>query len=158
MTIDQESALAAFFEAVDRLEKVGIIRSSRFLGDIGEFLCADAFGTVLAEQLRLPGHDGVHDEKRVQIKFNNSPTGNNINVGNPDNYDELVVVIGPRSKLRESQHEPGRFRFYRFSSTEVALWKTGRNNFYCAKERIANCRNKHVGLGGGNAEKASVDR
>lgn len=83
MTSDQESALAAFFEAVDRLEKVGIIRSSRFLGDIGEFLCADAFGTVLAEQLRLPGHDGVHDEKRVQIKFNNSPTGNNINVGNP---------------------------------------------------------------------------
>lgn len=158
MTSDQESALAAFFEAVDRLEKVGIIRSSRFLGDIGEFLCADAFGTVLAEQLRLPGHDGVHDEKRVQIKFNNSPTGNNINVGNPDNYDELVVVIGPRSKLRESQHEPGEFRFYRFSSTEVAPWKTGRNNFYCAKERIANCRNKHVVLDGENLEKASGDR
>lgn len=152
MTSDQESALAAFFEAVDRLEKVGIIRSSRFLGDIGEFLCADAFGTVLAEQLRLPGHDGVHDEKRVQIKFNNSPTGNNINVGNPDNYDELVVVIGPRSKLRESQHEPGEFRFYRFSSTEVAP------NFYCAKERIANCRNKHVVLDGENLEKASGDR
>lgn len=151
MTPDQESALAAFFKAVDRLEEVGVIRSSRFLGDIGEFLCADAFGTVLVEELRLPGHDGVHDEKRVQIKFNNSPTGNNINVGNPEKYDELVVVIGPRSKLRESEHQPGEFRFYRFSSAEVTPWQTGRNNFYCAKERIANCTNKHVARGDGNA-------
>ncbi|UMY49291.1 DUF6998 domain-containing protein [Pseudomonas azotoformans] len=144
MTLDQESALAAFFKAVDRLEEVGVIRSSRFLGDIGEFLCADAFGTVLVEELRQPGHDGVHDEKRVQIKFNNSPTGNNINLGNPEKYDEVVVVIGPRSKLRESEHQPGEFRFYRFSSSEVRPWRTGNNNFYCAKERIVNCTNKHV--------------
>lgn len=154
MTTDQESALAAFFKAVDRLEEVGVIRSSRYLGDIGEFLCADALGTVLAEQLRLPGHDGVHDNKRVQIKFNNSPTGTNINVGNPEEYDELVVVIGPRSKLRESEHQPGEFRFYRFASAEVIPWRTGepeRYNFYCAKGRIVNCTNKHVARGGVNA-------
>jgi hypothetical protein len=144
MTPDQESALAAFFESVDQLEKLGVIRSARFLGDIGEFLCSDAFGTVLAEELRLPGHDGMHDGKRVQIKFNNSPTGNNINVGDPKNYDELVVVIGPRSKLRETEHKPGEYRFYRFESAEVRLWKSGVNNFYCAKTRIASCTNKHV--------------
>lgn len=94
MTPEQESAIARFFEAVERLEELDVIRSSRFLGDIGEFLCADTFGTVLADELRLPGYDGTHEGKRVQVKFNNSPTGNNINVGDPDKYEELVVILG----------------------------------------------------------------
>ena len=144
MTPEQEAAIAEFFEAVDSLERLAVIRSSRFLGDIGEFLCSDVFGTTLVAGLRQPGHDGVHEDKRVQIKFNNSPTGNNINVGNPDKYEELVVVIGPRSKLREVGHEPGEFRFYRFSGGEVHPWKTSKNNFYCAKERISNCASKHI--------------
>lgn len=144
MKPDQESAIAAFFEAVDKLEEVGVIRSSRFLGDIGEFLCADTFGISLVSGLREPGHDGFHKDLRVQVKFNNSPTGNNINVGNPEQYDELVVVIGARSKLREIEHQPGEFRFYRFTSDNVRPWRTARGSFYCAKERLANCLSKRV--------------
>lgn len=144
MTSDQKSAIAQFFQAVERLEELEVIRSSRFLGDIGEFLCADTFGTVLVDELRLPGHDGTHEGKRVQVKFNNSPTGNNINVGNPEKYEELVVVLGPKSKLREADHWPGEFRFYRFASEEVKPWRTLNNSFYCAKERIRNCTTKHT--------------
>jgi hypothetical protein len=144
MTPEQEAAIARFFEAVDRLEDLKIIRSSRFLGDIGEFLCSDTFGTVLVDELRLPGHDGTHDGKRVQVKFNNSPTGNNINVGNPDKYEELIVVLGPKSKLREEDHGSGEFRFYRFESNEVRPWRTRGESYYCAKERIRNCTNKHA--------------
>lgn len=143
MTLDQESAIAQFFIAVDRLEQLGVIRSSRFLGDIGEFLCSDTFGTVLVDELRLPGHDGIHNGKRVQVKFNNSPTCNNINVGNPDKYEELVVVLGPKSRLREAEHRDGEFQFYRFSNEEVRPWRTKKDRYYCAKERIRNCTNKH---------------
>lgn len=144
MTPDQKSAIAQFFQAVERLEELGVIRSSRFLGDIGEFLCADTFGTVLVDELRLPGHDGIHEGKRVQVKFNNSHTGNNINVGSPEKYEEVVVVLGPKSKLREADHRPGEFRFYRFASGEVKPWRTTKGSYYCAKERIQNCAMKHT--------------
>ncbi len=144
MTPEQESAIARFFEAVERLEELDVIRSSRFLGDIGEFLCADTFGTVLADELRLPGYDGTHEGKRVQVKFNNSPTGNNINVGDPDKYEELVVILGPRSKLREADHGQGEFRVYRFESNDVRPWCTGKNKYYCAKERLRNCTSKQT--------------
>jgi len=139
MTHDQESAITAFFDAVDKLKQAKVIRSSRFLGDIGEFLCADTFGTTLASDLREPGHDGIREDRRVQVKFNNSPTGNNINVGNPEQYEELVVVIGPRSKLRELEHNRDEFRFYCFTSDDVRTWETAKGSFYCAKERLSKC-------------------
>jgi hypothetical protein len=89
MSPQQEAAISAFFDAVAVLEDLNVIRSSRFLGDIGEFLCSSAFGTALVPHLRQPGHDGLHGEERVQIKFNNSTKGNNIAVGNPDNTMNL---------------------------------------------------------------------
>lgn len=144
MRDDQHLAIAEFFDAVDKLERAGVIRSSRFLGDIGEFLCADTFGTSLVDSLREPGHDGFYEGRRVQVKFNNSPTGNNINVGDPATYEELVVVVGPRSKLRERDHLKGEFRFYRFTSDEIRPWKSARGHFYCAKERLAGCASKHT--------------
>ena len=143
MTPEQESAIAAFFESVSRLEELEIIRSSRFLGDIGEFMCSKAFGIELSSQLRQRGHDGISGKDRVQIKFNNSTKGNNINVGNPEDYEVLVVVIGPRSKLRERDHGPTEFRLYRYTRDEVFAWGGDSGNFYCAKARLAACRSKH---------------
>lgn len=143
MTLDQESAIAAFFEAVSHLEELEVIRSSRFLGDIGEFLCSRAFEAQLVPQLRQPGHDGVIGTDRVQIKFNNSTKGNNIDVGDPKDYELLVIVIGPRSKLREADHGPSEFRLYRFTNTEVPKWQAPSGSFYCAKKRLVSCQSKH---------------
>lgn len=143
MTPEQEAAIAQFFVAVAKLEELEVIRSSRHLGDIGEFLCTSTFGTLLVPQLRQPGHDGLEGEKRIQVKFNNSPTGNNINVGRPSDYELLVVVIGPRSKLREPNHAANEFRLYRFSSEEVHLWQASGGGYYCAKARLAACKSKH---------------
>jgi hypothetical protein len=142
MTPEQKRAITSFFKAVERLEDCGVIRSSRYLGDIGEFLCNSAFGTILANQLRQTGHDGMEGSSRVQIKFNNSTAGNNINVGNPNDYDVLVVVIGSRSKLREADHSQNEFRLYRYAADEVKTWKTKSNNYYCAKEKLASCAEK----------------
>ena len=143
MTCEQESAIAAFFESVARLEDLKIIRSSRFLGDIGEFICSKAFGTELSPHLRQRGHDGMSGNDRVQIKFNNSIKGNNINVGDPKDYEILVVVIGPSSKLREKDHGPSEFRLYRYAKTEVLSWRGSSGSFYCAKKRLAACKSKH---------------
>lgn len=144
MTPEQESAILAFFESVACLEKLEVIRSSRFLGDIGEFMCSETFGTELSPQLRQRGHDGMSGEDRVQVKFNNSTKGNNINVGNPEDYEVLVVVIGPNSKLREKDHGPSQFRLYRYTNTEVLAWKSQGGDFYCAKSRLKACKSKHV--------------
>lgn len=144
MSPEQRVAIAEFFEAVQQLEELKVIRSSRFLGDLGEFLCADSLGIALVHELRLPGHDGTHEGKRVQVKFNNSAAANNINVGNPEQYDELIVVLGPKSKLREPDHKSGEFRFYRFSSEAVKQWRGPSQGYYCAKLTIRNCANKSV--------------
>ena len=142
MTPDQQSAITEFFDSVSKLETAGIIRSSRYLGDIGEFLAKKSFGVTLASQLRQVGHDGTDQDGRVQIKFNNSTEGNNINVGNPKDYETLIVVIGPRSKLREENHGSNEFRVYRYSKKDVEAWKSQSGGYYCAKERLATCATK----------------
>ena len=76
---------------------------------------------------------------RVQIKFNNSTKGNNIDVGDPLNYEVLIVVVGPRSKLREVGHTSNEFRLYRYTNEEVQHWKSKGGKHYCAKGRISKC-------------------
>lgn len=142
MTPEQKRAITSFFKVAERLEDCGVIRSSRYLGDIGEFLCNSAFGTILANPLRQTGHDGMEGSSRVQIKFNNSAAGNNIDVGNPNDYDVLVVIIGSRSKLREADHRQNEFRLYRYAADVVKTWKTRSNNYYCAKEKLTSCAEK----------------
>lgn len=145
MTPVQAAAIGSFFKAVAELEACGVFRSSRYLGDIGEFICQAAFPEIkLVAQLRQRGHDAFHGEDRVQIKFNNSTEGNNINVGNPGNYEVLIVVLGPRSKLREAGHREGEFRLYWYTSAEVQAWARESGNFYCARERLASCGSKKV--------------
>ena len=139
MTPDQRIAITDFFQAVARLEELEVIRSSRFLGDIGEFLCKEGFGVILSDQLRQTGHDGNDDSGRVQIKFNNSIKGTNIDVGDPNKYETLMVVIGPSSKLKEKNHGAHEFKLYRYTKDEVLSWKSKGNKYYCAKTRLIKC-------------------
>lgn len=142
MSPEQAAAIVSFFSAVERLQSLEVIRSSRYLGDIGEFLCHATDGTVLVPQLRNPGFDGMSGDARVQIKFNNSPTGNNIDVGDPSGYDILVIIVGPQSKLRELDHRKDEYRHYRFLNSEVESWKSLSGRFYCARARLAKCSTK----------------
>ena len=61
----------------------------------------------------------------------------------PEKYDNLVVVLWPKSKLREADDRPEGFRFYRFASEEVSPWRMPKGN-YCAKGRIRKCTRKHT--------------
>lgn len=107
---EQNAAISLYFKALAALEASGVIRSGRPAGDLGEFLAERAFGVDLVAQLRQRGYDALQDGNRVQIKLHNSPKGNNIEVGNPSEYDVLIVVIGPHSKLRSPDHGAGEFR------------------------------------------------
>lgn len=133
ITSDQAEAIANFMIAVAKLRETEVIKSDRFLGDIGEFLASSVFGVVLAKSLRQRGHDTEGEEDRVQIKFHNSPTRTNIDLGSPDAYDRAIVVIGPDSLLHPGGTLKGCYCFYEFSATHVRNTFSTKKAFSCGK-------------------------
>lgn len=126
-----------FFDCTSKLLGAGIVRSDKIPGDIGEWLCVQKYGLVLESSGRHPGYDGKIGTSRVQVKVHNSPEGTNLSVGNPDKYDELIVILGPRSRLRVSDVE-ATFHAYRFSSTEVKRLMKRDSGHYCAMRTLEN--------------------
>lgn len=118
MTDEQMVAIGEFFSAAERLKKLEIIRSDRYLGDIAEFIAKAQLGMKMAKSCREPGHDGHIDGKRVQVKFNGG-TSITIDVGNPATYDELIVILGPNSVMRASELSD-QYVIYRIPSEVVA--------------------------------------
>jgi hypothetical protein len=112
ITPRQKRALRDFYKAVDELKSAGIIRSDKYLGDIAEFLCNIALGVELAKSGRQAGHDGMIGESRVQIKYSGG-LSNTVDCGNPNEYEILLIVIGPKSVLRRNG-ETGDYLVYHF--------------------------------------------
>lgn len=108
------------------------MRSDKVLGDLGEWICVKKYGLVLESSGRHPGYDGKINNKKVQVKVHNSPEGTNLSVGNPEKYDHLIVLIGPRSKLRIGDVDES-FHSYRFTSREVKKKMARKSGHYCAK-------------------------
>jgi hypothetical protein len=57
------------------------------------------------------GYDACHIEKKVQIKFSNSKDAKNIDLGNPLEYDELIVVLGKKRAYRMNDDENSDYLF-----------------------------------------------
>lgn len=117
ITDEQMKAIGEFFASADRLKALEIIRSDRYLGDIAEFMAKTQLGMTMAASCREPGHDGHIDGKRVQVKFNGG-TSITIDVGDPNTYDELIVILGPNSVMRATDL-PEPYVIYRISSEVV---------------------------------------
>lgn len=113
-----------------------MIRSDKVLGDLAEWICVEFYGVSLATSGRNPGYDGVIGERKVQVKAHNSPKGTNLNVGNPDKYDELIVLIGPRSLLRVGPSGQT-FHVYRFTADHVNAHFRRDSGWFCAKGSLA---------------------
>ena len=138
--LQKEAALIQeFFECTSKLLEAQIVRSDKILGDIGEWLCVQNYGLVLETSGRHPGYDGKIGDSRVQVKVHNSPKGTNLSVGNPDNYDELIVILGPGSRLRVSAIKAS-FHAYRFSSAIVKRLMKRKSGYYCAKGILKNAQ------------------
>jgi hypothetical protein len=113
----QQRALIRFNNSIRELKAAGVIRSDRYLGDIAEFLCADAFGIDLATNQRQAGHDGFRQNMKVQIKYGGGKK-TNMDLGDPSTYDEVYVVLGKDSVVRKHVH-PADFLVYRLTADEV---------------------------------------
>lgn len=130
-------ALSSFRSAIKELKDAEVIRSHRYLGDIAEFLCADAFEIDLATNLRQIGHDGIRKNLRVQIKYGGGKK-TNIDLGDPLTYEEIYVVLGKDSIVRKYQHEAD-FLVYKLTSDEVKnIGRTNKRKYSCGSNRFAN--------------------
>ena len=114
----EKLAIKEFFEKVSKLTELSIIHSDKYLGDIAEFITACFYNIELAESGREPGHDGVNEDGKVQIKYHGSITRTNIDLGNPDEYETMFVVLEPNSLLRSNRYQED-FLLYRLSSEQV---------------------------------------
>ena len=134
MNNEVKQSIQRFFEAVTDLKTLEIIRSDKYLGDLAEYISAYFYDMELVESGREPGHDGYDQEGRVQVKYHGSITRTNINLGRPDEYENLLVVLGPNSLLR-SPNYTGDFLLYRISSDQVRNHKNQSSGSYsCGKE------------------------
>jgi len=109
------AAISEFFDAVAKLRRLGVIRSDKYLGDLAEYIGKHFYEIELAVSGRQVGYDGVDKEGTVQVKYHGSPTRTNIDLGDPSQYDNLLVVLGPDSLLRSTAHSE-EFLVYRMSS------------------------------------------
>lgn len=119
MSDDQKEAIKNFFKAAEELENLGIVRSSSYTGNIAEFICAELFDITLSSSQRERGLDGKDSKGRlVEIKYHNASAGTNIvmeKYKEDQNFQELIVILGPNSSLRsESLGEPT-FEVYRIN-------------------------------------------
>lgn len=132
----QKDALYRFAESVKELKEAGVVRSDRYLGDVAEFLCADYLGLELEPNKRAQGHDAIKDGRRYQIKYGGG-TKTNIALGDPKYYDEVLVVLGRDSVVRNDS-VAGDFVIYRVPAAEVqSNHSAGKSKLSCGRKRFA---------------------
>lgn len=135
MTNNEKLLIREFFSYVTKLHEAKIARSDNLLGDIGEWICVSRYGLVLTDSRRNPGFDGYINGKKIQVKMHNSPTKTNLLLGEPEKYDEAIVIVGPRSLW--AKPDPSTFFYvYRFSALEVKTLMRRRTGYYCAKTTL----------------------
>ncbi|MDH2208674.1 hypothetical protein N5J53_16820 [Empedobacter sp. GD03644] len=111
--------LSKFFQATKELQEHKIIRSSKYTGDIAEYLCKEIYGLTLCESQREIGYDAIKDELKYQIKINNSSQKTNQEIGNPEKYDVLLLLITSESKLFNSEYSPYFITLYKIESKDL---------------------------------------
>lgn len=119
MNEEQKEAIRDFFKSTEVLKNTGVIRSSSYTGDIAEFICADKLSITLAESQREKGLDGVDSAgRKVQIKYHGGKSGTNIimNSYSEGDFDDLVVVLGPESRIRPESLPPNTFVIYKIEN------------------------------------------
>ena len=137
MENEANQLILEFFTIVDKLKSMNVVWSDRYLGDIGEFLAARKYGVKLSDNLREPTIDGYIGKQSVQIKYSGSPTGTNINVGNADFYDILILVL-----TNSSLHYPDDAEFdlvtYKIDMSDLIReqLKTEKGNYYISKSKL----------------------
>lgn len=97
MTPRAVPAIQALSDALAVLRTCGVIRSTRFVGDIGEWYVATLYGGHLAKSRVQTGWDVLEPSTgaRLQVKTQTFDRRNQWNYlsTSPDAFDRLVVVL-----------------------------------------------------------------
>ena len=133
MTEKDKSLIKQFFELTTELRNEKIINSSRYLGDIAEYICEKKYLLKLCKNKREKGYDAVDSETgkiKYQIKINNSTEKTNQDIGNKEHYNYLLLLITSDSKLYSSNLKH-KIVVYKFSKKDLPKGK------YIAKSFIS---------------------
>ena len=77
-------AIETFFNSINELKSLKIIRSDTNFGDIGEYLCQVVFNDLrLVKEKTNEGYDALENGNKIQIKYSGSQGRNNIDLGDP---------------------------------------------------------------------------
>jgi len=117
----KKDAIRIFFDTVQKLKDEEIIRSSKYSGDIAEYICAELYGLTLSTSQREIGFDAIDaDNIRYQIKLNNSSKNNNQTIGDTTAYDNLLLVVTSDSLLFDSRYENAFMLIYNIHSSRLS--------------------------------------
>lgn len=119
---DDKKIIKQFFEITEKLHEKGIVRTTRYVGDIGEHIIENYYGIILNKNKREIGYDGKNpNKKKVQIKINNSPRRTNVDIGDSEKYHILYLILTKRSYLFDgSKYKNAHYIIYSFNSKELA--------------------------------------
>ena len=130
-----KSLINIFFTITKELRQEGLFRSDKYLGDIGESICAHLYDLTLCESGREEGHDATKNGEKYQIKFQNSDTKTNFHFGNPDKYKYVLLVVGPSCKIKRHQGEKV-FAIYKFTAEHVRTNFRRNSGYMCGSESL----------------------
>ena len=143
---EQKEALKEFFSATKTLNQLGIIHSRDYIGDIGRYLCQVMYNLEATKSGRRAGYDGTIGASKIQVKINNCPVGTPVILGEPSEYDELIVILGPHCSLRPENIQDD-FISYRFTREEaLKKFRTPNGKYIGRKELFSQGYDKVLSL------------
>lgn len=120
----KKDAIKTFFDTVQKLKDEGIIRSSKYSGDIAEYICQELYSLTLSTSQREIGFDARDKNNiRYQIKLNNSTQKTNQDIGNITTYDNLLLLVASDSLLFDSRYETAFILIYNIPASQLrGIW------------------------------------
>ena len=117
----KKDAIKTFFDTVQKLKDEEIIRSSKYSGDIAEYICRELYSLTLSASQREIGFDAVDANNiRYQIKLNNSTKNNNQTIGDTTAYNNLLLLVTRDSLLFDSRYENAFILIYNIPASSLS--------------------------------------
>lgn len=110
-------SISRFFQAAADLSIAGAISGPDYTGEIAGYLAAGYLGAQMIPYRERRGWDGYLDGGKLCLRFTNCPHGRPLMVPDPNGFDHLLAVLGPRCSLRPI--DGWSLLFYRFRSEEM---------------------------------------
>lgn len=141
--IQVSDAFNRYYQSLSVLRDLEIIRGDKITGDIGEFIAHRVLGVELENSQQTAGFDGMLNGRSVQIKYSQATQSKNINVGNPDDYDDLILVLHSRS-CHFPEDNDSDFVIYTIQSEDVSVHFTRADGgkYTCTRNMISAIDNR----------------